>query len=101
MPLILAKPNDQGGKDILIVLGPENVERIQEKDPFQVDCASMPGFPFWAGIIQIGYVTEAEMVQCTQLARQGKLQDAIKLVTSGWRYRPELGDHDLPPEQFK
>src|SRR5215831_14867528 len=101
MPIILSKPNEEKGvRDVLIILGPENIERIQEKDPFQVDCEDMPMAPFRIGIIQVSYATDTEMVQMTQLARQGKLDEAVKLATSGWRYRPERGDHDLGPEHL-
>jgi hypothetical protein len=35
------------------------------------------------------------MTQMEQLARQGKMQQAIDMAVSGWKYRPERGDHDL------
>jgi hypothetical protein len=35
------------------------------------------------------------MTQMEQLARQGKANEAIKMAISGWKYRPEKGDHDL------
>lgn len=99
MPLILARPKN-GKVDVLIVLGSDNVERIKEKDPLQMHWRE---FPFWQdriGVIGISYASDAEMTQLTQLARQGKTLEAIKIATSGWKYRPEKGDHDLGPEKF-
>lgn len=97
MPLILSLPKPDGFCDVIIVLGPENIERIQEKDPVELK------FDEW-GIkprtIGISYATDAEMMQMEQLARQGKTQEAVKMAISGWKFRPEKGDHDLPPERL-
>jgi len=98
MPLILQKFN-RGRRDVLIILGPENIERMREKDPFEMKIWEMPGdAPM--GVIQIVFAYDAEMMQIEQLARQGKTEEAIKMATSGWRYRPEKGDHDLGPEKL-
>jgi len=100
MPLILTKPGEEPGyRDLLIVLGPENIERIKEKDPFQLDHTDLPGVGR-LGVIQISYASDAEMTQMSQLARQGKLEEAVKLATAGWKYRPERGDHDLGPQKL-
>jgi len=105
MPLILMKPGEEPGRrDVLIVLGPENIERIKEKDPFQLDCETdlpVQLGKFVLGVIQISYATDAEMMQMAQLARQGKVDEAVKLATSGWKYRPQSGDHDLGAQLFR
>jgi hypothetical protein len=103
MPLILSRPNDKGTRDLLIVLGPENIERMQEKDPFQVNWNELPMQirATQPGAIVISYATDAEMMQMIQLARQGKMAEAIDLATSGFKFRPELGDHDLGPERLR
>lgn len=102
MPLILSRNNSRGTRDILIILGPDNIDRMKEKDPFEVRCWEFP----WKeplGIITISYATDAEMTQVTQLARQGKTDEAMQLAigtTTGFQYRPDLGDHDRGPQRL-
>lgn len=104
MPLILTRDNAErkGRRDVLIVLGPDNIERMKEKDPFELHCWELPfREPF--GVLTISYATDAEITQMAQLARQGKTDEAMKLAagtTAGFRYRPEAGDHDLGPEHL-
>ena len=99
MPIILSTLNNKGERLLLIVLGSDNIERIQEKDPFEINCAQLPG-PEPVGHIGITYATDTEMVQMTQLMRQGKADQAVAMATAGFKYRPERGDHDLGPERL-
>jgi hypothetical protein len=100
MPLILAKPNNDGSRDVIIILGPENIERMKEKDPVEVEWHTFPFAKDPPRLIGITYASDAEMTQIAQLARQGKMLEAINMATSGWKYRPEMGDHDLGYEQL-
>jgi hypothetical protein len=97
MPLIMSKLNNQGRRDILIILGPDSIERIQRKDPFEVNCWQMP-FQERVGVLSITYGTKEECAKMEALVREGKVDEAIKLALSGWEYRPDLGDHDRGPE---
>lgn len=99
MPLVLSTPSTDGTYAVLIILGPENIERMKEKDPFQLICSELP-FKQRIGVIQVTYASDSELTQITQLARQGKTKEAIEMATSGFRYRPELGDHDMGPERL-
>jgi hypothetical protein len=92
MPLILVKEH---GPDILIVLGPDNIERMQDKDPVEVEWHKLPFAKVAPRVIGIVCATQAEMTQMEQLARQGKTDEAVKMAISGWKYRPDKGDHDL------
>jgi hypothetical protein len=99
MPIILSRNNNKGRRDILIVLGPENIERMQNKDPFELRCWEFP----WkepVGLVSVVCATHAELIQIEQLTRQGKTKEAIELATSGFEYRPDLGDHDRGPERI-
>lgn len=98
MPLIMGRPN-RGRTDLLIVLGSENIERMQDKDPFELKCWELP-YRDPIGVIQIAYATDAEMTQYEQLVRQGKVSEVIKQLSSGWAYHPEKGDHDRGPERL-
>jgi hypothetical protein len=95
MPLILVQPNDDGTKNLLIILGPDNIERIKEKDPVELRWDQLPFGRDRVRTIAISYASDAEMVQMEQLVRQGKTNEAVKMAFSGWKYRPEKGDHDL------
>jgi hypothetical protein len=102
MPLILSRNNKQGTRDIMIILGEDNIERMKEKDPFELRCWELP----WTeplGVVTISYANPTEMVQIEQLARQGKQDEAMKIATgttSGFAYRPDKGDHDRGPERL-
>jgi hypothetical protein len=100
MPLILSIENARGTRDVMIVLGPENLARIKEKDPLVVKWWEFPFADQKPGQIGISYATDAELTQMTQLARQGKTGEAIEMAMRGWKYRPELGDNDLPPTRY-
>jgi hypothetical protein len=101
MPLIFVKHNE-GRRVVLIILGPDNIERMQEKDPFEVHCRDLLGdVPI--NSITVAYATGAELTQIEELLRQGKRAEAMDLAlttVSGFRYRPERGDHDRGFQQL-
>jgi hypothetical protein len=99
MPLLLALPRREG-IDVVIVLGPDNIERIQERDPVEVEWDRTPFKQNRVRRIVIASATAAQLTQCEQLVRQGKPDEAIGLISSGWKYRPEKGDHDLGPQRL-
>jgi len=100
MPLVLAHPNNDGTMNVMLVLGPESIERIKEKDPVEFNYNECPFAKNPPRVIGISYASDSEMTQMTQLARQGRTKEAIKMAMSGWKYRPELGDNDLPPIRY-
>ncbi len=100
MALIVSRTNNKGTRDILIILGSQNIERMQEKDQFELNWWQTPYSKQLPGTIGISYATDVEMMQWEQLARQGKQDEVIRLATSGWKYRAEKGDHDLGPRPF-
>jgi hypothetical protein len=97
--ILLTAQRKDGTVNLVIVLGDENVERIKQHDAAEVIWQQLPWkyssrLPHTIGI---AYATSQEMQNIEQLAREGKNQEAIDLVTRGFRYRPELGDHDFGP----
>jgi hypothetical protein len=98
MPILLQAENNDGTRNIMIILGRDNIERILEKDPVSIGCDG-PGFSnMIVKAIGISYATEAELVHYAQLGRQGKTLEVIKLATAGWKFCPEKGDHDRGAE---
>jgi len=78
---------------MLIILGPENIERIKKQDPFEIRCWELP----WAeplGLITVSYLEEEQLKHVERLAREGKTDEATQIATAGFQFRPDLGDHD-------
>lgn len=88
---------NKGRVDLLIVLEDDNIERIKQYDPAEVKWSQIPWPDVRPRTIGIGYATAEEIKKIHKLAEEGKPQEAIKLVTRGFKFRPERGDHDFGP----
>jgi len=99
MPLIISTKK-KGKRVVLVIIGPDNVERMQEKDPLELELYRLP-FAEPVSVVGMVIASDAELVQIEQLLRQGKVDEAIERATSGWQYRPEMGDHDLGPQKME
>lgn len=97
MPLVISKPNPDGSRDVLVILGPDSVERILHQDPFELQVYKFP----WRNqirTVQVTAVSEEELLEIERLCKDNNLKDAINVAVRGWQYRPDMGDHD---EGFK
>lgn len=99
MPIMLTRVRRNGDVDLLIVLGDDSIERIAAYDPFEVNWGDFPKEysmrrPHCIGV---GYATEEEMGTIQQLVTEGRKEEAFALVTRGFKYQPERGDHDFGP----
>jgi len=81
--IVLHAANDDGTRNLIVVLTADNIAQLQDKRPLSVD-TTFPTFPANVKAIGIAYATDAEMMQYLQLGRQGKTADVIAMVTSGW-----------------
>ena len=83
--------------DVFIVLEPDNVDRIVNQDPGELDLRKLG--TNWAGItlrkIFIGYADAATRSQIERRFQEGDLQGALAWLSRGWQFRPEAGDNDL------
>jgi hypothetical protein len=86
--IVLHAANDDGTRNLIVVLTADNIAALQEKQPLSVD-TTFPTFPANVKAIGIAYATDAEMMQYLQLGRQGKTADVIAMVTSGWVEWPQ------------
>jgi len=92
----------QGKLRLLIVLEDDNITRIKEHDNAEVIWSQLKQFAhLMPDVIAIGYVSPEEAVKLYDMANKGDMAGCVKLVTSGFKYRPELGDHDLGPKSIK
>jgi hypothetical protein len=93
MPLVISKPNPDGSRDVLVILGRDSVERILHQDPFELE---MWRFQWKNQVrtIQVTAVNEEEMVTIEKLLKEDNMTEAINIAVRGWQYRPDMGDHD-------
>lgn len=87
---------------LFVVLDDDGVERMRLHDPGEIPLGHMAP-PFDTLTLRkfvLCYANDAEMKQIAEWARQGKLPKIIKLLTSGFRYRPEKGDNNQGPQRF-
>jgi len=97
--LVLTNLRRNGTVDVLVVMGEENMRRIREYDPAEISWHEFP--PEYRnrmpGTIAITFATAEEMERIEKLAMEGRKGEAFELVTRGFRFRPEEGDHDGGP----
>lgn len=88
--------------DLFVILEDENIERLKEHDPAEI----LPGNcgPAFNGLglrsVQICYLSPGEVEEAVDLLRDGQINEVIKRLLKGWRFRPEHGDHDQGPQRF-
>lgn len=93
--MLLIPVLNNGRVDLLVVLEDDNIERIKQYDPAEVKWSDLPYWAVRPGVIGIGYATADEVRRIHEFAEAGKPEEAIKLVSRGWKFRPERGDHDF------
>jgi len=87
----------KGKVKLLVILEEENIERIKEHDCAEVIWSQLGPNPPYPESITIGYASAEELKKIQRWAQEGNIAEAIKLVTGGFKYRPECGDHDFGP----
>lgn len=97
MPIILTRHNKRTRTtDILIVLEHESVERIQQRDPFELDAravAERHGPDVRVGAIGVVSGSEPDIAEIIRLQRAGKHDEAMAYAIRGWSMKS--GD-DMP-----
>jgi hypothetical protein len=86
----------------LVVLKADNVKRIMQYDPAEVMPSKM-GAP-WNTLrlteVHITYATDKEEMAAIARCKGGDVKGAMKLLTRGFKFRPDQGDHDGPAERL-
>lgn len=81
---------------LFVALQDSNIERIKRYDPAQIRPAKFGGD--WRNLklreIHITYATAEDEVEVTRLCQEGKAMEALKHLTRGFSFRPDMGDHD-------
>lgn len=85
--------------DIVLVFDDKTIDRIKEYNPAEFKPANM-AMPMFEKLninnISFAYATEAEIKRIIEFQMARDLRSILKLLSRGWKYRPELGDHDGP-----
>lgn len=85
---------------IFVVLDDENVERIRQYDPAEVNIAKTIASGRMAGLtlrdVVIGYATQEEIDQLTQSRSREEVMARLQHLSRGFAFRPGKGDHDAP-----
>lgn len=82
---------------VLIVLEDENVERIRQQDPVEIKWGQLPKAVHRPDLVGIVHLGVADVGQLRTLMQEGKIREAFKFATRGFKYQPEKGDHDMGP----
>ena len=99
--LILTRVRRNGTVDLLIGLGDDNIERIRSYDAAEVVWPQLPHEysmrrPHTIGIT---FCTQAEQDEIARLSNSDPdwKEKAFKMLTRGFEFKPEMGDHDFGP----
>lgn len=97
--MLITRVRRNGRVDILIVLADENIERMKRYDPAQVLWKGLP--PEYAmrqpESVGVAYATADELVEieCMSQSDPDWKEKALKMLSRGFEFRPDLGDHDF------
>lgn len=87
---------------VVVVLTEGNLTRMRVYDPAEVDIQAIragSGPPYTelelADVI-ICFGTEADITEMTRLITAGQWMEALRYITRGYRFRPEVGDGPAP-----
>lgn len=99
--MLITRVRRNGRVDVLIVLAQENWERICRYDPAQINWALLP--PEYSTrrpeTIGVAFATAEEQAEIERLSQTDPdwKEKAFKLLSRGFKFRPDLGDHDFGP----
>lgn len=93
--IILPVKNLKGRDVLIVVLNPDNVARMQEADPVQIEnCGKVLVNP------KVMICFEKDSPEFVRLLNEGNLEKILDFLSRGFRFRPEMGDHDRGPESL-
>lgn len=99
--MLISRVRRNGRVDFVLVLDDVAIERIKRYDPAQVFYHALP--PEFSQrrpeSIAVAYATAAELKQIEEMsvADPAWKDKALKLLSRGFEFREDLGDHDFGP----
>lgn len=99
--MMIARLRRNGTVDLVMVLSDENIERMKRYDPAQMPWATLP-LEFSTRrphTIGVAYATAAELVEIERMSLSDPdwKEKALMMLSRGFEFRPDLGDHDFGP----
>ena len=95
--LLLPIPLPNGKVNLIIVLEDANLERIKQHDCAEVNWSDLGDHAVRTPVkIGVGYVNPEECARLYKMAKKGDVAGCLRLVTGGFKHRPEEGDGALP-----
>jgi hypothetical protein len=99
--LLLTRIRRNGRVDLLIALAEENIERIRKYDAAEVIWPQLPREygSRMPNTIAITFCTSAEQEEIERMSARDPdwKEKAFALLTRGFEFKPEAGDHDFGP----
>lgn len=99
--ILLTKVRRNGRVDMAIVLTEENIERIRRYDPAEVNWTELPPDYAMRGpqTIGVAFATAKELAEIERMSTSDPdwKEKAFKMISRGFEFRPDLGDHDFGP----
>jgi hypothetical protein len=86
---------------IVIILTPDNLERMKKADPGKLDLSNIhrAGYNLHEPTIMLCY--EEPTPEFNRLMHLADIHALLKYLLRGWKFQPEKGDHDRGPESVK
>jgi len=99
--MLISRVRRNGKVDIVIVLAEENIERIKVYDPALVEWHQMPHEVSMRvpQLIAVAFATadELKQIESWSVSDPEWKQKALDLLSRGFKFRPDKGDHDFGP----
>jgi hypothetical protein len=99
--ILLTQVRRNGHVDLVIVLDEQGIERIKQYDPAEIPWSELPPDISLRGpaTIAVAFCTAAEQkeIERMSLSDPDWKTKAIEMVSRGFKFRPEAGDHDFGP----
>lgn len=97
--ILIARTRRNGRVDLVIVLDEENILRMKRYDPAQISWAGLPDEISMRtpNSIGVAFATAAELkvIERMSVADPDWKEKALQMLSRGFEYRPDLGDHDF------
>lgn len=83
---------------VFVILEAENVRRMAENDPAQINVWKMPDEFTRLKLrdVIISTPSPEDIAEAVLLIRSGKSQQALEFLSRGFKFKPKEGDNDLP-----
>lgn len=85
------------GTALIIILGDDSIERIKQQDPVELKLSEIYKSGVPTNDIGITHLNAEDMETLVNLMRVGRVDDAFRFATRGWKFQPDRGDHDMGP----